>query len=170
MNNQGHPLIASNPHPSLGAHANTFGRIMGSWAGEYREIGESGEQRGQMEVHLYWVLEGRAVQDVWITPSRKEMSTRGIPPLYWGSTMRIFDAATESWRMFWFNPVEPFVRGELVGRRVGDDIVQLGSYGDTPIKWVFEDITANSFAWRGYWMGPGGGDWNLSTEFLVRRV
>ena len=30
-------LLAPAPHPSLGKHADTFGRIIGSWVGEYRD-------------------------------------------------------------------------------------------------------------------------------------
>ena len=30
-------LVARGPHPSLGAHADTYGRLIGSWAGQNEE-------------------------------------------------------------------------------------------------------------------------------------
>jgi len=62
---------AAGPHPSLGQHAATFGRLIGSWEGEYRDE-EPGEppETGLLEVHFGWVLQGRAVQDTWISPLR----------------------------------------------------------------------------------------------------
>lgn len=163
-------LQASGPHASLGAHADTFGRLIGSWAGEFRDIDNGVESTGEMEVHLAWVLDGRAVQDVWIVPSRAARSAGATAPGIYGSTMRIFDPAAEAWRMFWFNPSQPYVRAELIGRREGDDIVQIGSYGDTPIKWVFSDIAPRSFVWRGYWLASDGVTWTMNTEFRVRRT
>lgn len=166
-----HPLLASAPHASLGAHADTFSRIIGSWAGEFRDIDNGVERTGEMEVHLSWALDGRAVQDVWIVPSRAAGTPgQAAPGDIYGSTMRIFDPAIEAWRMFWFNPAQPYVRAELIGRRVGDDIVQIGSYGDIAIKWVFSDIAARSFIWRGYWLDADGVTWTMSTEFRVRRT
>lgn len=164
------PLLAAAPHPALGAHADDFARLVGSWAGAYRDFENGVERTGEMEMHLSWVLDGRAVQDVWIVPS---LSSRAPDQAragdIFGATMRIYDPAIEAWRMFWFNPAQPYVRAELIGRRVGDDIVQIGAYGDTAIKWVFSEITSNSFVWTGYWLGADGETWNQGAEFRVRR-
>jgi len=172
MFTQANPLLATTPHPSLGVHADTFGRIIGSWAGEFRDISDGHETTGEMEVHLAWALDGRAVQDVWIVPSRRTRAPSRLPQPSdnFGSTMRIFDPSIEAWRMFWFDPSKPYARAELIGRRVGDDIVQIGSYGDTPIKWIFSDIHRDAFVWRGYWLAGDGDTWNLSTEFRLERV
>ena len=50
-------LLASAPHPSLGEHADTFGRLIGSWAGTYRDRDPGGpEETGNMEVHFGRVI------------------------------------------------------------------------------------------------------------------
>jgi len=90
-------LTASGPHPSLGAHAVTYGRVIGSWAGEFnaypvgRDIVST-----SAEVHFAWALDGRAVQDVWITPSRKDRAAgvRAAVQMY-GTTLRMARARFE---------------------------------------------------------------------------
>lgn len=165
-------LIAPGPHPGLGRHADTYGRLIGSWAGMYEDRSEDGETaRGRMEVHFAWVLEGRAVQDVWIAPPLEERrggATAGSRNTY-GSTLRVFDASIEAWRVIWLNPVTG-VRNDLVGRRIGDDVVQAGWYRDRPVKWAFTRITRESFVWRGFELADDGVTWQLSTEFNLTRT
>jgi hypothetical protein len=57
----------------------------------------------------------------------------------------------------------------LIGRRIGNDVVQTGYFGDRPAKWVFTDVTADSFTWQGFVLGDDGETWNLQTEFKLRR-
>ena len=69
-------LLAPGPHPSLGHHADTFGRLIGSWSGEYHDH-QAGQplETGSMEVHFGWVLQGRAVQDTWMPIARLPLPT-----------------------------------------------------------------------------------------------
>jgi len=70
-------LAARGPHPSLGAHAETYGRIIGSWVGEIQNHTVAPARVGSIEVHFGWALDGRAVQDVWITPAREDRGGAG---------------------------------------------------------------------------------------------
>jgi hypothetical protein len=117
------------------------------------------------------VLEGRAVQDVWIMPAGQ---ARTPPPEktlnMYGTTLRVWDASIRAWRITWVNPVTG-ARNELVGRRSGNDIVQLGTNADgTPVRWCFTDTTANSFRWTGEVLEPDGKTWQLKGEFLSKRL
>jgi hypothetical protein len=164
-------LVASGPHPSLGAHAETYGRVMGSWEGTlHNHMGGGAPATGSVEVHFGWALDGRAVQDVWITPARHE---RGQPPTaglsWYGTTVRLFDPKSESWRASWLDPVSG-LRLELEGRRVGDDIVQLGTRGGRPIRWTFSRIQPASFLWQGHILDPDGATWRLEVEMRFRRM
>jgi hypothetical protein len=170
-------LLASGPHPSLGRHAGTFGRLIGSWAGEYRDRdADATEETGTMEVHFGWVLQGRAVQDTWIAPPRALRAGSTLKRQTYGTTVRVFHPRTEDWRAVWLNPVAG-VRNDLVGRRVGDDIVQFclphGSAGlgaDRPEKWVFSRITARSFLWHAYLLEDDGVTWRVDTQFQLQRT
>lgn len=63
-----------------------YGWLIGSWemnAVHHLDDGTAEESTG--EIHFGWVLEGRAIQDIWIRPRRPAPSTM------YGTTLRIFD-------------------------------------------------------------------------------
>jgi hypothetical protein len=123
------------------------------------------------EAHFGWVLEGRAVQDVWIMPRRSERTADPDKTLNMcGTTLRVWDPSTQAWRVTWINPVTGR-RDELVGRRSGKDIVQVGTHADgTPICWIFTEITPDSFRWIGEALQPDGKTWKLEGEFRAKRI
>lgn len=165
-------LVVNGPHPSLGKHADTYGRLIGSWAGSFVDhLADETVETGPMEVHFAWVLDGRAVQDVWIAPA---LTARRAGPIggrrdTFGSTVRVFDPAIDAWRVVWLNPPKN-IRTDLIGRRVGDDIVQAGWFGDAPIRWIFSRITRESFLWRATVLEADGTTWRLVTEFNLTRT
>jgi hypothetical protein len=163
-------LGAPGPHPSLGAHAETYGPLIGSWAGEFHDHASPEMPVGAVEIHFAWVLEGRAVQDLWIAPSRAARAEGPGPTrrLY-GTTLRVFDPSTELWRVTWLNP-ESGARCDLLGRRVGDQVIQLGVRDGRPIRWSFVTIEPDAFRWQGHVLEPDGATWRLETEFRVRRI
>ena len=163
-------LHAQGPHPSLGRHAETFGRIIGSWAGEYRDRrpGQP-EETGPMEVHFGWVLQGLAVQDTWIAPPRTQRVGSVLKRQTYGTTIRVFYPDIQAWRAVWLNPVAG-IRTDLIGRRSGDDIVQFCLGADRPEKWVFSRITARSFLWQALVLDDDGLSWRADTEFQLHRT
>jgi hypothetical protein len=163
-------LHAPGPHPSLGRHADTFGRIIGSWAGEYRDrrAGQP-EETGPMEVHFGWVLQGLAVQDTWIAPPRSQREGSILKRQTYGTTVRVFHQDIQAWRAVWLNPVAG-IRTDLIGRRSGDDIVQFCLGADRPEKWVFSRITARSFLWQALVLEDDGLTWRADTEFQLHRI
>jgi hypothetical protein len=49
-----------------------YGRFMGAWDGTMRVHRRNGTPREEScEVYFGWVLEGGAIQDVWIAPARR---------------------------------------------------------------------------------------------------
>ncbi len=74
------------------------------------------EYRGKGEIHFGWVLEGRAIQDVWITPSRGQRHDPiGAAANFYGSTFRIYDPGIDAWHIFWLDPVKQFY-SRMIGR------------------------------------------------------
>ena len=162
-------LLARGPHPSLGRHADTFGRVIGSWVGEYRDRAPGQPvETGAMEVHFGWVLQGLAVQDTWIAPPRQLRAGSILRRQTYGTTVRVFHADIEAWRSVWLNPVAG-IRTDLIGRRVADDIVQFCLGADRPEKWVFSRITARSFVWQALVLEDDGLSWRVDTEFQLHR-
>jgi hypothetical protein len=164
-------LVAAGRAAEIPEAHDVYGWLVGSWTLDIRRYRVDTTGRGlQGEAHFGWVLEGRAIQDVWILPRRTEGSRRpevGFDT--YGTTLRVYDPALEAWRVTWINPVTG-ARDELVGRRVGDDIVQVGRHADgTPIRWMFTETTPDSFRWTGEALAADGRTWTLEAEFRATR-
>ena len=123
------------------------------------------------EVHAARVLEGRAVQDVWIMPRCGERHGASDPTMnMYGTTLRSWDGALQAWRIAWTNPVSGH-REEQVGRWNGRDILQEGTRANgTKTRWTFTAITGDSFRWRGEALYPDTDAWVLEGEFLAKRT
>jgi hypothetical protein len=163
-------LASASRSPEIPPELDLYGRLIGSWDLDILSFDDDGVTRHTKgEAHFGRVLEGRAVQDVFINPRRVDRGP-GMPAFanWFGTTLRIYDPHLRAWRISWFNPGDG-VRAELIGRREGDEIVQDGAFSDgTPIRWVFSEITPHSFHWRGERLGPDR-NWHLQVEFHARR-
>jgi hypothetical protein len=157
-------LAAPGRSAEIPAEADVYGWLVGSWELEVLRYGvDVRDRRIHGQAHFGWVLEGRAVQDVWIMQAAPLVNT-------YGTTFRVWDPALQAWRVTWMNPISG-KRDELIGRRHGSDIVQIGTHGDgTPIRWSFTEITADSFRWLGEALNPDGATWTLEAEFRGRKV
>jgi hypothetical protein len=141
-----------------------------SWAGEYHDWRPGRpDEAGAMEVHFGWVLQRLAVQDTWIAPPRAQPAGSLLRRQTYGTTVRVFHPDIEAWRAVWLNPVAG-VRTDLIGRRIGDDIVQFCRGADRPEKWVFSRMTARSFSWQALVLEDDGLTWHVDTEFQLHRT
>lgn len=166
-------LASPGPAPGLEGAAADYGWLVGSWEArvfDYEPDGTRHESRG--EWHFAWVLAGRAMQDVWISPPRAVQAETGGAGerVRYGTTLRIHEPATGAWRVAWFNPVTG-AETHLVGRRVGSEVVQEGRLADgTQVRWSFVDLTAVSFTWRGEVSADDGLTWRVDAEFFCTRA
>ncbi|MFT4069824.1 hypothetical protein [Paraburkholderia sp.] len=149
----------------ISAGDDLYGWLIGSWDMDvmhYRADLRSAPRRG--EIHFGWILEGRAVQDVWIMRPQRDSSDA-----MYGTTLRVWDPLARLWRVTYVNP-RTGQHDELTGRRIGADLVQIGRHADgTPIRWNFTDITRDSFRWTGVALEADGVTWRLEAEFHARR-
>ena len=150
-----------------------YGWLVGSWDLDVqRYAGIDVASKGiKCEVHAAWVLEGRAVQDVWIMPrSLDRTESLGKSMNMYGTTLRVWDATIQAWRISWRNPAGDHHENQI-GRRCGKDVVQVGVRPDgTPTRWTFVEVTTNSFHWLGEALEPDGRTWKLEGEFRARRI
>lgn len=172
MRNFHDALAAPGRSPEIPESADVYGWLIGSWELDIRHYRVDVAARGlKGEVHFGWVLEGRAVQDVWIMPRRAERTADVDKAAnMYGTTLRAWDASIQAWRITWNNPVTG-QRDEQIGRWSGKDIVQVGAHSDgTPTRWMYTEITPDSFRWTGEALGADGRTWRLEGEFLARRM
>jgi hypothetical protein len=159
-------LQAMGPHPSLGEKANVFGRFVGTWDVEYNMFTEDGKTtRSYGEVIAGWVMDGHAVQDLFIDYPKEKDKERQI-----GTTLRYFDPKSGTWRVIFVLPLFDYVR-RLTGGPVGDDrIVLKGQDPDgTELRWSFNDIRHDTFVWRGEKSRDGGKTWWMEEEHHFKR-
>ena len=164
-------LVAAGRSPEIPEANDVYGWLVGSWNLDVYRYGiDVSTKHLTGEVHFAWVLEGRAIQDIWIMPQRSERTPEmeKLPSTY-GTTLRVWDATIQAWRVSWVNPVTG-TRDELIGRREGKDIVQIGTHANgAPIRWLFTEITPDSFRWTGEVLEADGKTWRLEAEFHARR-
>src|SRR5574341_1422044 len=72
-------LAASGPHASLGDQARVWDRFIGTWDADFGFVGDDGGVRhAPGELEFGWVLDGRAIQDLWIGYPRDGAKERSI--------------------------------------------------------------------------------------------
>ncbi len=151
---------AKGPAPDRAEKLQLYGWLIGSWRmGAVVHADDGSQHKGEGEIHFGWVLEGRAIQDVWI-----------LPGFFHGTTLRVYDPGIDAWHILWNDPVKQYYTRQI-GRAQGDDIVQEGT-NDTGerLRWTFTDITSDSFTWLGERSHDGGLTWQLQAEFHASRV
>jgi hypothetical protein len=158
-------LEAGGPHPSIGDQAQIFDRFVGTWDCDYASFKEDGTtEHAEGEVIFGWVLDGRAVQDIWTWIETDSTGERKL-----GTTVRFFDPKIGKWRIVWIDPVSPAIK-LLTGGAVGDRIVLEGKADDGVwISWSFNDIRGDSFIWRGEKSRDDGKTWRLTDEYHLKR-
>lgn len=164
-------LIAGGRSHEVPQEQDVYGWLIGSWRLDVTGYDDEGTViRTAGEAHFQWVLEGRAIQDVFINPRRSDRGPNSAKFANWyGTTIRIYDPSIRAWRVNWFNPHDG-IRAELIGRRSEKEIVQEGKFPDgTPIRWTFSEITENSYLWRGERLEADLKSWKLQVEFRGRR-
>jgi hypothetical protein len=162
-------LTAAGPHSSLGDQARLFDRFVGTWECGCTHFAPAGNilERYSGEVTFAWIIDGRAMQDVWIGyPPEGSAQERNI-----GTSIRFFDKKSGLWRVVWIAP-ETGVVTTVEGGAIGDRIVLKGKNADGSLRrWSFNNIQTNSFTWRGESSKNGGKTWRMTAEYrMTRRV
>jgi hypothetical protein len=170
-------LHSDGPAADRASQLGLYAFLVGSWSTRilaYDETGARHESGG--EIHAGWVLEGRAIQDVWMTPARSERRAgEPLPKLpvtgaWYGTTLRVYDPKLDAWHILWSDPATQFYASQI-GRREGRDIVQQGTLASGAVlRWRFTEIEPDSFHWLGEVSRDGGASWKLQVEVFARRA
>jgi len=159
-------LEATRPSPALGDHAHVLSRVIGTWDVEYTDFAQDGTATHRTgEFIVGWVMDGRAIQDLWIVnPS----GTRREREVY--SDLHYFDSKTRTWHATFFDPEHASV-AKFTGGPVGEDrfVLETQDLGSPQTRWSFNDIRPESFVWRDEASGDGGKTWRLQAEYRMKR-
>jgi hypothetical protein len=166
-------LHADGPDDERAEALKLYGCFVGDWDTEVIAHGGDGKShRAEGEIHFGWVLQGRAIQDVWMIPRLADRPSAPQFPIagnWCGTTLRVYDPTIEAWRIFWSDPTRNVFR-QQIGRARGNDIVQEGTTETGELtRWSFTEITDNAFHWLGESKPANASDWRLVVEVKARR-
>ena len=158
--------------PELADVDDIFGFLIGSWdlkAVLHGPDGQTQDSRG--EIHAAWVLEGRAIQDLFIFPSRADR-TSSVPARgdRYATSIRTYDRAVAAWRVNFINPAADETSARLIARRSGQDIEMEGQLsGGIAVRWRYTSVTPTSFHYSAEKLGDDGQSWQLYLELFGTR-
>ena len=158
-------LRAADANPSMGDEGKTFDRLVGTWDADFtfhRADGSVFHKKG--ELLFGWVMDGHAIQDLWIGYPSENQKERTI-----GTTIRFFDTTLKQWRVVFVNPQFNYVVTAQGGRE-GDRIVLHGRDTDgLPLRWTFSEMKPDSFHWQGEKSHDGGKTWKVEEDHHMKR-
>ncbi len=161
-------LVSPDRHSSIPADMDIYAPVLGDWEITGTEYVTKTPKPVKMSVNFTRALDGRAIQDIWSWAIDPTLPMTGANHAS-GTTLRVYDPEERVWRVTWIDPVKRG-RVQLDAHKVGADIVQLGTNAKgEPRRWIFSEITEDSFTWRGEGSEDGGQTWKLYAEYFARR-
>lgn len=140
-------LYAKSLHSSIPEDKDTFGKFIGKWSLDLTITNFDGTKtRHKGEWHFHRILQGRAIQDIWIIP---DLTTHLDNEFHeYGTTIRTFNPKTNQWKAVWVGPIQ----NQFFVFDIQDDIdpitLTLNNNSNLMMKWSFFDIAKNSFKWK----------------------
>jgi hypothetical protein len=162
-------LVYPRRAPELADVDDIFGFLIGSWELEavlYDSKGNTHKIKG--EIHASWVLEGRAIQDLFIFPRRADRKP-GVPTggARYATTIRTYDRALQAWRVNFINPAAPETSARLIARRKGQGIEMEGKLSDdTTIRWRYVTVESTRFHYTAEKRMSDNDTWQLYLELF----
>lgn len=145
-------LLSDGKSPLIPERDDLYGRFVGEWDFEWFDHLDEPEPR---HVRGEWIfrriLEGLAVQDLFICPSRATRAAAPQPDPAYGTTVRMYNPRTGAWDILY---TEWGCATRLEARMEEGRIVQRAADNDC-LRWVFSDIAPDSFRWERMTSGDG---------------
>lgn len=159
-------LTARAPHASLGEEPKTLSRVVGAWDVDYLDYLKDGTAMHRTgEFIVGWVLDGRALQDLWIVDPTGAGKEREVY-----TTVYYFEPKSRSWHATFVDPEHASVLS-FSGGAVGNDrfVLQTQGIDSKTTRWSFNDVRPDSFVWRDEQSSDGGRTWQLKSEYHMTR-
>ena len=159
-------LISETANLNIPAEHDLFARFIGEWDFKWiRGLNTPSERHEIGEWIFSRTLNGTAIQDVFIVPSRKENAINPKADAEIGTTIRLYNPENQSWDIF-YGCTNELVRLNAVRE---DDKIVLTEITEKKMKWVFSEITADSFHWQHIKSADGGKTWYVHIDIFAKR-
>ncbi|MDT8718461.1 hypothetical protein IAI10_17490 [Clostridium sp. 19966] len=158
-------LICNTKGSVIPEEYNYFGKLVGEWDIEYVDsFGTDRERHVKGEWIFSWILDGTAIQDIFICPSTAERLTNVQPDAEYGTTLRIYNPNSKAWDIF-YGCTGSATR--LEAKKEENKIV-LTEITNKKMKWIFSDITENQFHWQNI-STEDGDSWHVNSDIFATR-
>ena len=162
-------LFSKTLHASIPESKDTFGKFIGEWSLNLTITNQNGtKNRFKGEWHFYRILQGRAIQDIWIIPG---LTSQGENDFHeYGTTIRTFNFKTRKWRAVWVGPVQNQLFVFDI-EDINDQIILTETNNpNLEMKWSFFDISENSFQWKSEVKIKGLDSWFTNYHMILNRI
>jgi hypothetical protein len=166
-------LVSRQRAPEIAEMDDLFGFLIGSWDLDAILHGADGTTRKvRGELHAAWVLEGRAIQDLFIFPRRSDRSPDvSVHGDRYATTIRTYDRTLKAWRVDFINPAAEETSARLIARRRVSDIEMEGTLsGGVCVRWRYGSITPTSFQYRAEKLLNDSKSWQVYLELFGTRA
>ncbi|WP_320127894.1 hypothetical protein [uncultured Sphaerochaeta sp.] len=133
-------LISMKKNPSIPDEDDWFQNLLGDWNLNYSE--PSG-RKVQGEWLFRRALDGMAIEDLFICPSRAERISNPQPDAEYGVTIRMYDRKNR-----WYDMTYICANYTTRLKCTKEDDRIICSVLDSDTKWIFSAITGDSFRWQ----------------------
>ena len=143
---------------------NFFGRLVGGWDFDWIWNKDKGRKNLKGEWVFSWVIEGTAIQDVFICPSRSTRADEPQADAEYGTTTRVYVPDKKAWDIAYACEGELTI---LEAKKEGEKIV-LTNTKNKNSKWVFSEIEDDSFHWQNITV-CNDGTWYVNADLYATR-
>jgi hypothetical protein len=164
-------LFSEGPAPEIAREMELYGRLSGRWRTSITYFPlHSSERTEEGEWTFGYALNGRAVIDLWEVPARTSLGRASVPTSgECGLCVRVYDSRLKLWRFTFHGPVHG-VTINMLAYEDGSEIVQERFENGRRERWIFSQISHESFRWRAIVSTDGGSNWRLTQTVVARRT
>lgn len=155
-------LLSSSKNEMIPAEDDWYAPLLGDWKFEYYE---PGGRHLKGEWFFRRILEGTAIEDIFICPSRETKETHPQPDGEYGVAVRMYNKEERCYDMTYVcTKGTTRLRIQKEHGKIACTVL------DKPEnKWVFSEITENTFHWQNVTVLENG-EWQTNCEVFADRI
>jgi hypothetical protein len=158
-------LVSHDKSPLIPEEENLYGCFVGEWDFDWFDNLDAPTPRHIKGEWIFrWILEGLAIQDLFICPSRETRNITTQSDAAYGTTVRMYNPKRKIWDILY---TEWGGATCLEAHREDGKIIQVAVNKEN-LRWVFSEIAPNSFRWQRM-VKENGGNWVVVAYLLARR-
>ncbi len=161
---------SGNLHPNAPSETAMFGQLAGIWDAYQVKRNRDGtwsRDTTHAEWRWYYILDGHAIQDDWISLKMNNDST--TTPQVVGTNIRIYNPEEKQWHLAWIDKTNRRLATFTAMHEDGRVIMTGHNAQGRLIRNTFSNMTAQAFDWRQEWTADEGKTWFAVAKIWCKR-